>query len=75
MAGVFHDIFVIGKGVLVVLMLVLGIRTHYVFKQQISNIIILFVFYVLLMILIFVYEYFIGNLRILYVTLVLSNIG
>jgi hypothetical protein len=71
----FHNIFVVGKGVVVILMLVLGIRAHYVFKQHINEIIILFVYYVLLMVLIFIYEYFIDNLRILYFTLLLSNIG
>ena len=68
-------IFITVKVMLIMIMMVLGMRSHYTRTNRINSVFKLFCFYIILMLLLVVYEFFYSVIPLLYVTMVLSGMG
>ena len=68
-------IFICVKVLLIIIMMVLGMRSHYTRTNRINSVFKLFCFYIVLMILLCVYEFLYPVIPLLYVILVLSAVG
>jgi hypothetical protein len=68
-------IFIVVKVLLIMTMMVLGMRSHYTRTNRINSVFKLFCFYILLMLMLCVYEFVYPIIPLLYVILVLSSFG
>lgn len=68
-------IFICVKVLLIIIMMVLGMRSHYTRTNRINSVFKLFCFYIVLMLLLCVYEFLYPVIPLLYVILCLSAVG
>lgn len=68
-------IFILVKVLLIITMMVFGMRAHYSRTNRLNSVFKLFIFYILIMVLLCIYEFVIPVIPMLYVILVLSGFG
>ena len=68
-------IFIMVKVILIGLMMIFGMRSHYTRTNRINSVFKLFIFYMFIMVLLCIYEFWKPVIPLLYVILVLSSIG
>ena len=68
-------IFIMVKVLLLSIMFILGMRSHYTRTNRINSVFKLFVFYIILLLLLCVYEFLYTVIPLLHVTMVLSGMG
>jgi hypothetical protein len=68
-------IFILVKVTLIVIMMVLGMRSHYSMTNRVDSIFKLFLYYIFLMILLCLYEFAFPLIPLLYINLVMSGMG
>ena len=68
-------VFITVKVLLIIIMMLMGMRSHYTRTNRINSVFKLFIFYIFLMLLLCIYEFIFSAIALLYVILVLSGIG
>ena len=73
--SIFLVIFVILKISLIIIMMLFGMRSHYLRSNRVNQVFKLFLFYLFIMGMVLLFEFYQSKLPLLYVTYVLSSLG
>lgn len=73
--SIFLVIFVIVKITVIITMMLFGMRSHYLRSYRVNQVFKLFLFYIFIMGMVLLYEFYEAKLPLLYVTFVLSSLG
>ena len=73
--GIFRDIFIVVKCLLIALVMFLGIKSHYSLNLKATKVTWLFAYYIFLMIILFMQEFFWSYIKLLYGIIIACQAG